>query len=333
MKLLITGGTGFIGSRLALGSVQSGHQVRVLGQSNTPAESENLRALETQSVELVVASITDTEAVANAVAGIDIIFHLAAAQHEMNVPDDHFRRVNVEGTRTILDAAVRAGVRRFVHGSTIGVYGALNGVIDEDSPTRPDNIYGRTKLEGERLVVSYRERLHVVVVRIPEVYGPGDRRLVKLFRAIDRNLFFVIGKGQNLHHPIYIDDLIAGLWAAAERPEAMGQVFLLAGKEPVTTNQMIAEVAAALERPKPWIRAPMPVFLGLAALMELTLRPLGIQPPLHRRRLDFFRKSFELSGLRAGRLLGFAPQVGFAEGARRTAAWYHERGYLEKWMR
>jgi len=167
-----------------------------------------------------------------------------------------------------------------------------------------------------------------VAVRIPEVYGPGDRRLLKLFKAIDKGAFFMIGSGRNLHHLIYVDDLVEGLLMAAESPETPGDLFLLAGPETVSTDRMVLAVANAVDKPGPRFRAPLWPFLILATAMELTLRPLGIQPPLHRRRLDFFRKSFELSSAKAQRVFGFSPSVSFEEGARRTAVWYREGGLL-----
>jgi dihydroflavonol-4-reductase len=328
MRIAITGGTGFIGSRLALRCLADGHAVRVFGQENTPAEAENRRLVEAHGAEIVVGSVTDRSALGALCEGVDVVVHLAATQHEMNVPDQRFWDVNVEGTRNALEAAVESGVKRFVHGSTIGVYAANRGTIDESSPCEPDNIYGRTKLAGEELVLGYGARLPVVVVRIPEVYGPGDRRLVKLFRAVDRGVFFMIGSGRNVHHVIFVDDLVDGFLRAAEEPGAVGEVMLLAGKEPVTTNEMVAGIARALDRRPPRLRVPLFPFLVLAVLMEKALRPLGIRPPLHRRRLDFFRKTFTLSGAKAKRAMGFSPAVGFDEGARRTAAWYRQAGLL-----
>lgn len=328
MRVLITGGTGFIGSRLALACQERGDSVRVLGQENTRAEAENREELDGRGVEVVMGSVTDPETVHGAVEGIDVVFHLAAAQHEMNVPDRHFHAVNVRGTGNVVRASAAAGVRRFVHGSTIGVYGRLEGTISEDSPPEPDNIYGKTKLEAESVVLGASGELPVVVVRIPEVYGPGDRRLLKLFRSLERGLFFLIGSGRNAHHPAYVDDLVEGLRAATVSEAALGQVLLLPGRDVVTTREMVEAVARAVGKRPPRLRAPLFPFVLAASVMEGTLRPLGIQPPLHRRRLDFFRKSFRLSPQKAERLLGFEPAVPFAEGARRTARWYRERGLL-----
>ena len=329
MHVLITGGTGFIGSRLALALLENGDAVRVLGQANNEAEAANQKEIEANGAEVVLASVTDREQMFKLLAGIDLVYHFAAAQHEANVPDQLFYDVNVTGTKNLLDASVAAGVKRFVHGSTIGVYGtAVSGTVNEQSPLNPDNIYGVTKLEGEQLVRSYQDKLPVVIIRISETYGPGDRRLLKLFRGIRKGVFFMIGDGRNRHHLVYIDDLIAGLRLAATVAGAAGQTFILAGANPITTNEMITAVAAALETKLPRFRAPLTPFLLLAAVMEGVLRPFGIQPPLHRRRMDFFKKSFALSSDLAAAVLGFAPRIDFQQGAKETAKWYKEMSHL-----
>lgn len=327
-RVLITGGTGFIGSRLAIRCLDRGASVRVLAQANTEAEAENRDRLEERGAEVVLGSVTDPDDAGAAVEGVDTVFHLAATQHEMDVPDQKFRDVNVGGTRTMLDTSLESGVDAFVHGSTIGVYGDPSGTLDESSPAEPDNIYGETKLKGEEVALSYADRLPVSVIRIPEVYGPGDRRLLKLFRTIEKGVFFLIGSGDNLHHLIFVEDLVDGLIGAAGHPDAVGEVLLLAGKEAVTTREMAETIARVLGVSPPRLRLPLAPFAVLATVLELTLRPLGIQPPLHRRRLDFFRKSFTLSDEKARRTIGFEPSVDFEEGARRTAAWYREQGLL-----
>lgn len=328
-KVLITGGTGFIGSRLALRCRETGSDVVVYGQENTPAEKDNSRLLKSKGIPVILGAITDSVKLENTMDSVTYVFHLAAAQHEANVPDQVFWDINVFGTQGLLEIAGRKGVKRFIHGSTIGVYGsALNGVIDEDSPLRPENIYGVTKLEGEKIVLSAKERQPVAVVRISETYGPGDRRLLKLFKGIQKGIFFVIGSGENIHHLIYIDDLLDGMIAAAKDENAKGEVFVLAGKEPVTTNQMVQTIAEKLGKKIPPIKAPLLPFMVTALSMELVLRPLGLNPPLHRRRMDFFRKSFLFSIDRAQRKLGFNPACSFEEGVQKTLEWYRKKNYL-----
>lgn len=329
MKITITGGTGFIGSRLALRSRKMGHDVTILGQVNTPAEEDNLKELEADNIRILIGAVTDREKTREAVADADIVFHLAAAQHEANVPDQHFRDVNVGGTRQLIDASIDSGVKRFVYGSTIGVYGsALDGQIDELSPQNPDNIYGVTKAEAERLVQGYTDKIPVTIVRISETYGPGDRRLLKLFKAIEKRVFFMIGDGLNKHQLIYVDDLIDGLYIAASSDNAIGETFVLAGREVLTTNEMARAISDALDIPLRKFRAPLWFFMLVAIVLETLLKPLGIQPPLHRRRMDFFRKSFYFSRDKVIERLGFTPKTDFDDGAKQTAEWYRKNKLL-----
>ena len=329
MRVLITGGTGFIGSRLALKCLEKGDSVRVLGQENNLAEAQNNRLVQDRGAEVLLASVTDREGTHKALQDIDIVYHLAAAQHEANVPDEVFWNVNVTGTKNMLEASVNAGVKRFVHGSSIGVYGSsLEGDIDERSPLMPNNIYGVTKLEGERLVLSFQDKLPVIIIRISETYGPGDHRLLKLFKGIKKNIFLMIGNGENLHHLIFIDDLIEGLFLAATSKQAIGEIFVIAGKEPLTTNVMVAEIANQLGTTIPRFHAPLCLFLALASITEKTLRPLGIQPPLHKRRMDFFKKSFFFSQEKSFNSLAFVPKTDFSKGVSETIRWYQEIGAL-----
>ncbi len=328
-RVLITGGTGFIGSRLALKCAAEGETVRVLGQRNTPVEGQNQSELESKGIEIVEASVTDRNELQRACTDVDIVYHLAAAQHEANVPDSHYYDVNVEGTRNTLDAAVEADVGRFVHGSTIGVYGIVrDGPVGDDSPLQPDNIYGVTKLAGEEVVQTYLDKLAICIVRISETYGPGDRRLLKLFKGIDRGRFVKVGPGRNLHHPVYVDDLVEGLRLAAVREGGVGRTFVLAGPRAVTTDEMIATISKALERETPRLRVPLWPLVAAAVVLEETLGPLGIQPPLHRRRMNFFVKSFCFDGRAANEAIGYRASVDFPEGVARTAAWYRAENLL-----
>jgi nucleoside-diphosphate-sugar epimerase len=329
MKVLITGGTGFIGSKLALKYLERGDDVTVLGQENTPAEFETKQLLEAHGARIIIASVTDRERMFAVVNGMDAVYHLAAAQHEANVSDQRFWDVNVAGTKNVLEASIRTAVKRFVHGSTIGVYGANDrGPITEQTPLNPENIYGLTKLQGERLVLSFAKAIRIVILRISETYGPGDRRLLKLFRGIKRNLFCMIGNGLNLHHPIYIDDLTDALVAAAGAKDAVGKALVLAGKQVLTTNEMVQTIAKEVGARPPRLRIPLAAVWLVGQIMETVCRPLRLQPPIHRRRLDFFRKSFRFSTAEATTALGFIPKYDFVDGVRETACWYADRGYL-----
>jgi dihydroflavonol-4-reductase len=329
VKMLVTGGTGFIGSRLALAARDLGHSIVVAGQLNTDAERTRAQELARAGIVLEQGSLQDPAYARRVVQDCQNVIHLAAAQHEANVPDKYFFDVNVEATRTLIEACKAAGVGRFVYGSTIGIYGESSGqVLDEGTLPRPVNVYGRSKLKAEELVNSYRDTLPISIVRISETYGPGDFRLLKLFRAINRGRFLIIGSGANKRQAIHVSDLVRGLLLAAQCDAAIGETFVMAGEEILTTREMVIDVAGALGRSPPRWRLPLWPFLAAAVVFEHSLPPFGIQPPLHRRRLDFFRKSFVFNTLKARTLLKFVPAIGFRAGASETANWYRDAGYL-----
>jgi dihydroflavonol-4-reductase len=326
-RILITGASGFIGCELAQLAVRSGHQVKAVTAINNPTEQERNRRLQAAGVDVVVATLEDSGALEAALAGQEAVIHLAAAQHEAEAPESHFRKVNVEGTRNLLQLAVKAGVKRFVHGSTIGVYGNASAkIIDEQTVLAPDNYYGRTKAEAEVVAREFNSRIPVCIIRISETYGPGDMRLLKLFRAVERNRFFVIGSGLNRHQLIYVDDLANGLLTATHAPGAVGATIILAGSETLTTDEMVRAIGPAVGNPRPVRHVPLWPFDAAAFVFERTMPPLGLRPLLHRRRLDFFRKSFSFSTSEAQRLLGFKAATSFTDGAARTAQWYRAQG-------
>jgi len=329
-RILLTGGSGFIGSQLAQYAAKEGHTVTVTTAINNDTERRRCDMLSAAGVKVLVAKLDDTGALKTALQVQDTVIHLAAAQHEAEAGEDYFRRVNVEGTRRLMEAAIDAGVGRFVYGSTIGVYGraAGEGVLDENSPLQPDNPYGRTKAEAEKVVRELGAKIPAAIVRISETYGPADMRLLKLFKGISKGRFVIMGSGLNDHQLIHVDDLARGLLLAASHPAAVGETFVLAGAAYITTNEMVDAAAKAVGKTRGVPHVPLWPFDLAAIVFEATMPPLGLRPPLHRRRLDFFHKSFRFSTAKAERLLGFKAQIPFAEGARRTAEWYRANGFL-----
>jgi nucleoside-diphosphate-sugar epimerase len=329
MRALVTGGTGFIGSRLAERLAAGGYEVTAFGGERNPLEAARRQSLEAGGVRVVIGSIEDRPLLQELAAGTDLVFHLAAAQHETNVPDHYFYNINVEGTRRLAEVCAAAHVRRFVYGSTIGVYGsAAAAALHEESPPRPDNVYARTKLEAERVVRSFGDELPSTIIRIAETYGPGDGRLLKLFKVVNRGVFPMIGGGANEHQPVHVDDLVEGMLLAATCEAAAGQTVILAGAEILPTFRMVELVAEALGKPLRHWNLPLPPLLLAAIVCETSCRPFGMAPPWHRRRLDFFVKRLFFSQQKARRMLGYDPQRRFRDGAVETAAWYRQRGFL-----
>lgn len=330
MKLLITGGTGFIGSQLAREARAHGHDVVVTGLLNNAAEQQRADRLKAAGIGVTDGSLRVPSFARRLVRDRDAVIHLAAAQHAVNVSDDYFHAVNVEATQALLEACVRSKVTRLLYGSTIGVYGsAKETAITEDTPLAPDNPYGRSKAQAEEVVRSFSDRIETTIVRIGETYGPEDLRLLKLFKATRFGLSLLIGDGRNLHQPVHVGDLVRGLLLAVQHPAAKGETILLAGPSPLTTREMLETVGAAMGAPARYVRIPLRPMALAASITEKLCKRSAIQPPLHLRRLDFFRKSLWFQTSKARRLIGFEAAISFPAGARDAMKWYVNAGYLE----
>lgn len=326
MHALVTGATGFTGGHLVRDLVGRGWRVRAL--TRPAADRGALAALPVEVAELDLAGSGPAD---EAVRGVDVVFHVAGLYRTEGVPRQLFQKVNVEGTRRLLEAATRAGVGRFVHVSTVGVQGHIaRPPATEETAYAPTDHYQVSKRDGEALARAHfaRTGLLGVIVRPTAIYGPGDLRFLKLFRLIDRGRFVMLGRGDMLYHLVYVQDLVEGLVLAATRSSATGQVFTLGGDEYLALRDLAARVAAVLGRPAPRLRVPVGPVRALGLLCEVTCRPFGIAPPLYRRRVDFFTKSRAFDIGKARRVLGYAPRVGLDEGLRRTAEWYRQEGLL-----
>lgn len=319
MKVLITGAGGFIGSHLVDSQLAKGFDVRAVDLhldllSHTDAHPH---------LEALRGDITDEKLIKRLVEGVEVVYHLASAHLDVSLPDEHYRRVNVGATLSLLDAAREAGVRRFVHCSSVGVIGDVEQPpADEVTDCHPTNIYERTKLEGEQAALDFARRtgFPVVVARPAWVYGPRCPRTAKLIRTISKGRFPIFGSGKNLRHPIYISDAVRGLELCAETPGIEGEVFILAGQEPVEARQLVQVIGELLNTRTRNIQ--LPVLLGQwgGLALELIFKPLGKQPPFSRRSMDFFLKHNAYSIAKAKRRLNFQPQVDLRTGIQKTLA-------------
>jgi len=288
-------------------------------------------ALAQAGVALVRGDVRDPAALAAATADVDVVYHVAAMYRQAGLPDETYRAVNATAVREIIEAAARAGVTRVVHCSTVGVHGDIaHPPANEDAPLDPGDIYQVTKLEGEDLAREAGTRLgiDVTIVRPTGIYGPGDRRLLKLFRGVARRRWVTLGAGDIYYHLTFIDDLVDGFHLCATHPAAANRTYILAGGEVTTLNALVALVAEGAGVPAPALHLPVWPFHAAGAACEAICAPLGLEPPIYRRRVDFFTKSRAFDITRARTEIGFAPRVGLREGIRRTLNWYREHGWL-----
>jgi nucleoside-diphosphate-sugar epimerase len=325
-RVLVTGATGFTGGHLCERLAREGYAVRALVRD--PNRGAALRRC---GVEVAVGDLRDLRSLERAAAGRDVVYHIAALFRPENVSRRDMWETNVQGTKNMLDAALKAGVQRFVHCSTVGVHGAIKDPpADEQTPYGPGDHYQESKTDGERVVLEYmaQDRLPIVVFRPGGIYGPRDLRFLKLIKAISAGRFVMLGSGEVIYQMIYIDDLIDGILLCGTKEKAIGNVYILTGEEPTTLNQLVQVIAEVLDVRPPHLRFPVtPVYLA-GCMCELLCKPLGINPPLYRRRVDFFRKTRCFVISKAKRELGFTPQTDLKAGVGRTVDWYREHGYL-----
>jgi nucleoside-diphosphate-sugar epimerase len=327
MRTLVTGGTGFTGSHLVRRLLGRGDQVRVLDAAPGLFAEELRRA----GAEITLGSVTDAALVGRLVEGTEVVFHLAAAFRQINLPKREYWDVNCQGTRHVADACLRHGVRRLVYCSTQGVHGHVRRVPgDETSPIAPEDYYQQTKYEGELALWEVaRGGLEATVVRPMGIYGPGDPgRFLMLFRQARKGRFPMFGDGETFYHPLYIDNLVDAFELCAAHAKAVGETYLIGDDRYVSLNELVRGVGRALDRPVRIVYLPFAPLWAAAALCEAVCMPLGIEPPLFRRRADWYRQTRAFSIAKARRELGYVPAVGLDEGLRRTAAWYRDNGYL-----
>jgi nucleoside-diphosphate-sugar epimerase len=258
---LVTGATGFIGTRLCA-ALGEDSRVRALSRRNADGPwSESVAADLTEGVPR------------DATLGVDTVFHLAGYTHAVDGPGDDerpYRRVNVEGTRALLERSREAGVRRFVFVSSVKVLGeGGDSIIDDDSPARPRSAYGRTKLEAERLVLEGGYVPEQVVLRPTLVYGPGVKgNLLSMIAAVDAGRFPPARRLTNRRSMVHVDDLVRAALGAARKEAVVGRCFIVSDGVQYSTRRIYEIVCEALEKP-PRPGVPLPVFRVLAWVGDL----------------------------------------------------------------
>ena len=330
MRVLVTGATGFTGGHLAATLAARGDEVRALVRPKSRARFDR-SPLAAAGVTGVEGDLTNPASLRRAMPGVEVVYHIAATYREAGQPNAAYRAVNVQGTKHVLEAARDAGVRRVVHCSTGGVHGHIaNPPANEDAPFNPGDVYQQTKLEAEQLAREFgtSSGLDVVVARPIGIYGPGDTRFLRMFRGLARGRFPLIGSGQVFYHLTFIDDLVEGFRLCGTVPAAAGRTYLLAGPRYTTLEELLGLVARELRVEPPKTHLPVWPFWMAGLLCELACVPLRIEPPIYRRRVDFYTKSRAFDTRRAQTELGFAPKVGLEEGIRRTADWYRSERLL-----
>lgn len=326
--ILVTGGKGFLGSHLVAKLTELKEEVRVFAHAHS---KEKVSKEENGSNNVVWGDIRDKKAVEKAVDGVDAVIHLVSNFRKGGSDKKEAYSINVEGTENILNASLKFGVKRLIHCSTIGVHGSVKEIpANEDTPFNPGDLYQETKLIAEKRVWEFykKTKLPITVIRPISLIGPGDLRMLKLFRTIRKGRFVMIGEGDKFFQPAYIDDVINGFLLCLKNEKAIGEVFIIGGEEYVPLKDLVQMIAKELNVTIPKIKIPLTPVLLLAYICERICAPLGIEPPLHKRRVSFFQNNRAFSIEKARKILGYRPHISLKEGIQRTVRWYEDNGWL-----
>ena len=327
MKLLVTGGTGFTGSALVEYLIDRGHSVTVLDNQKGLFYEHLLK----KGANIILGSVTDREAVKKSLEEVQGVFHLAAAFRQIDAPNKTYWDINVEGTRIVCEECIDKSLKKFVYCSTQGVHGDIkNPPGDEDSPVVPVDYYQYSKFEGEKVVKEFALKgLKSVIIRPTAIYGPGDpERFLYLFRFAKKGKFYMFGNGKAFYHPVYIDNLSDGFYAAFNSDKIRGEAYIIADEEYFTIKELVSKIGESMHVSIRFIRLPFFPLYILACLLEFIYKPFKKTPPLFRRRVDWFRQKRAFKIDKAKNELNYVPGIGIEEGLRRTAVWYKDNNYL-----
>jgi nucleoside-diphosphate-sugar epimerase len=328
VKVLVTGGTGFTGKALVKRLLDEGQEVVALDYK----EGIKSQELRDRGAQVVIGSVTDPQVVAACMKGVEVVHHLAAAFRELDVDESYYKEVNVGGTRAVLDAAHREGVRKFIYCSTCGVHGNIDHPpAGEDAPIQPADYYQRTKYEAEAVVHEYAAKgMATTILRPAAIYGPGDpERFFMIFKRVATGRFPMFGDGRTLYHPLYIDNLVDAFLLAANPNKGDGEAYLIADKAYVEIRDLVRMVGEALDIDVKIQYYPVLPLVIAGHICRTVCRPFHITPPIFPRRVDWFRQNRAFRTDKAKRDLGYEAKVGLAEGLKRTADWYRAEGYLK----
>lgn len=328
MRYLITGATGFIGPHLIRNLVSTGDICRCLVRSTS-----DVSMLKDSGIELVEGDITIPESLTGIAEDVDCLIHMATLGHASNykVPDSMFETINVRGTRNIMNEALKAGVKKIVHCSSVAAMGiSPENPATENSPCRPHHPYGKSKLDAEREVLRMtRENgLPAVIIRFSMVYGPGDwRDILKLTRLAKKGLFPKIGNRPKLTPLIHVEDAVEGLLLAAQKGR-IGETYLITNNrsEPFDRIRLILQKGLGVRRFPLYV--PEWTALTMATCVEKLFFAAGKQPPVSRKNIESTLADRVFSIEKAKKELGFSPKVDPDKGLKETVEWYMDKGWV-----
>lgn len=321
---LITGANGFLGAWLAKALAARGDDVRCLVRKGSDAS-----ALEGARVKTVAGDVTDAGSLRAALEGASVVYHLAGIRRAAT--RDEFLRVNAEGTQHVADAMLAAGARRLVLCGSLAASGpsVAGRPRREEDPFAPEEWYGESKAEAERIAFSYSDRLEVTAIRPARIVGPGDHENLTFFKLVKRGLILRLGGRERLLSMVDVDDCVEQLMLQGERREAVGEAFFCASSETTTLENLMRLIARVLGVEARTIYVPEVALKALAAAADAVSITTGKKLPLNRKLArQLLAPGWTCSTEKATRLLGFTAKRSLEAAARRSAESYLAAGWL-----
>jgi dihydroflavonol-4-reductase len=325
-RILITGANGFIGSHLAEALLEKKHQLRCLIR-----KTSDLVWIKDLPVEFVYGDLLDLEALRAAVEGVDTVYHLAGVTSAKT--KEGYYRGNHLATKNLLDAvlAFNPGLRRFVHVSSQAAVGPSlgSGPVDETTPFHPITTYGITKMEAEKECLRRMDRLPITIARPPAVYGPRDDDVFEFFNTMSKGLQPMIGFNNKEVSLIHVKDLVGGIIAAGEHPNAAGQTYFISSERYYDWKTIGSVTAKIMGRSVLRLRVPVSGVYLIAAFSELyglvSRKPVLINFEKAR---DIVQDAWTCSIAKAQKELSFRESFTLETGIRNTVEWYKREGWI-----
>jgi nucleoside-diphosphate-sugar epimerase len=323
MKALITGASGFIGRHLVDRLLQEGHTVRAVIHECAPPDGF------AGKVEVFTGDVRDAGAMKAAAAGAEVVFHLAGKTHalsEIGEDEAGYRSLNVEGTRTVLEASVAGGAQQFIFFSSVKAMGdEAPECRDESCETKPVTAYGRSKLAAEQLVFEHGSRtgLSAVCLRLPLVYGSGNKgNLFRMIAAIDRGIFPPWPPVNNRRSLVHVANVVQAALLAAASPAAGGRCYIVTDAQPYSTRALYELICRALGKDVPSWSVPAWLLAALGRAGDVIGRLRGRRVPFDSFALAKLTGSAWYSSDRIARELGYRPLMSLEAALPDMIAWY-----------
>lgn len=325
MKVFVTGGTGFVGSHVVTKLLDEGHDVVALVR-----ETSDTSYLEQLGVDMVVGALGRAVELEQTLSQVDAVVHVAGMTSAIDA--QRMYRVNAGGTRDLVDRVADFGGEgtRFIYISSVSAQGPTKAEAEGLEATIPQPVshYGRSKLDGEGAVLAHRDDLKVTIVRPPVIYGPRDRDMFEVFQLADRRLSPILGGEERWLSVVHGEDVARAVSACLEAPGG-GEVYCIDDGRRYTWRQLGEQIARAVGKRAVTIPLPRWIFAGAATIAEVGGSVLDVTATFNRDKyVEMIQPSWVCGHDEIRRDLGWEPKWDLAAGARQTATWYREQGWL-----